>query len=369
MIFRTEAAQNKTEDIIADLNFVQHKALPAIIKNKFGDLESKEITVVKTEKFPYSTIRVIQLTDRQGSSIRLFLKRITIPNKDPQFIQQALRLETKHLQNLNKKMKGETVEHFYTSLEHQTIVTRECTGTALETLVNAYGFWWYNSPRRSVLRHTLPVQCGNWLKRYHETTTQQNRDLTPWYNYLSGEMFWRVRHLKDLLPDHSTLLQSTFESFNSDLKLLDPNGSICLYHGDFAPHNIFYNQQNICIIDFFGARTGHPIIDLINFVASIASRAESPFYPSSRIKVFCYKFISAYGTILGDEKRLVSLLLRLQTVKRLLVLSNNNPSGVAGKIAAKRAINWHLEYLKNSQSGQKNKVDAGPWPFLYFDTI
>ncbi|MEZ0148367.1 MAG: phosphotransferase [Candidatus Reddybacter sp.] len=369
MISSIGSAQNKTEDIIADLNFVQHKELPAILQAQFGNFESKKIRIIKTETFPYSTIRIIQLSNGQDTPIRLFLKRITIPNKEASFIQQALGKETELLQCLNRKMEGETVEHVYTSLQHQTIVTRECAGIALESSINAYSFWWHNGRRSSALRHTLPALCGNWLKRYHETTLQKDKDLTPWYNYLSGEMIWRARQLKDLLSDHTSLLESLVENFTRDLKLLDQFGSISSYHGDFAPHNIFYKQQNICIIDFFGARTGHPIIDLINFIASIASRAESPLYPGTRIRTFCYQFMKSYGTTLESEQKLVSLLLQLQAVKRLLVLTNNRQSGLVEKIAAKRAIGWHLQYLKNSLTRKNVRGDRGPWPFLFLDTL
>lgn len=361
-----QPAKNQTSNITADLDCVQNTLLPEILKEQFPNAELNTLTTVRTLVYPYSTIRIIQYLDKQKTASTLFIKRITVPNKELITVKNNLRNETVLLQQLNREMSGETVELIHSFPEQQIIVTKECPGKATDSLINAYSFWWKNSPH---LRDNLPTHCGNWLKRYHLITGQESQDLTTWLDYLSGEMIWRIRALKEQQPKNAKLFENISDSFLQKLNQIDTQGYSCSYHGDFAPHNIFYDNNRIRVIDFYDAQTGHPIIDLVNFISSIATRSESPLYPKLRIKKFCQQFLAAYGQLTERQPELASLLFLLQSIKRLLVLESSAPSRLDNKLINYQAKRQHIYYLNNYINNKNDAKIVGPWPYLNLSAL
>jgi len=359
-----QSAKNKASEVDIDLNFVQENLLPEVLKVKFKNSEYNKLTLVENLNQPYSTIRVIQFQDEHNNPVTLYLKRITIPNKKIATVKESLLNETSLLQKVDTKMKGATAEHIGVFPEQQIIVTKKCPGLPVDSIINTYGFWWKNNLRHNTHSDNIPALCGNWLKRFHRVTGEENQDLAAWYSYLSGEMIWRTRILKERLPRYSELFKEISDNFTNELKHIQSMGYLCTYHGDFAPHNIFYGEEKIRVIDFYGARMGHPLIDKINFIASIACRAESPLYPKSRIKIFCQQFLTAYGQTLDKSTELIPLILLLQSIKRVIVLSSNIPTRPDGRLINQSAIHRHISYLKDYLQEKNNAKKLGPWAFL-----
>lgn len=356
--------KEKISDVNNDLDLVQNTLLKKVIRDKFKDCDYNNIQFIKSMTYPYSSIRIVKFTDEKGNPVILFIKRITTPKKKLADVREKLEHEASLLQLLNKEMSGEAVELIGIFPEQQTIVTKECTGSAIDTHINAYTFWWKNDVAQKNSRDKLALLCGSWLKRYHQTTGQQNKDLEPWYDYLSGEMLWRARTLKERLPEHSKLFQEISETFRAKLKGIQQQGYTCTYHGDFSGHNIFHDEGVIKVIDFYDAKPGHPLIDLINFIASLAYRSENPLYPKQRIRVFCHNFLKGYGKMLGRNDELASLILLLQSIKRLLVLESNMPTRLDSKTIRHRASCRHIQYLEDYLLEKNNAHALGPWPFL-----
>lgn len=359
-----QSAKNKASEVNIDLDFVQKNLLPKVLKVKFKNSEYNKLTFVENLSQPYSAIRVIQFQDESNNPVTLYLKRITIPNKKIATVKESLLNETSLLQKINTAMKGATAEHIAVFPEQQIIVTKKCPGLPVDSIINTYGFWWRNNISKKIYRDNIPALCGNWLKRFHIATGEENQDLTPWYNYLSGEMIWRTRILKERLPKHSELFENISDSFTNELRKIKTQGYLCTYHGDFAPHNIFYDEGKIRVIDFYGARVGHPLIDIINFIASIVCRAESPLYPKSRVKKFCQQFFTAYGQGFDKSTALAPLILLLQSMKRVLVLSSDTPTRLDRKLITQHAMHQHISYLKDYLQENNNAHKNGPWAFL-----
>ena len=350
--------------INADLDRAETDLLPAPLYKKFPNTTGNTIKTVNTMDLPYSSIRVLQVANPPGPSIEVFLKRITIPGKEQNIIKEALIRETRLLEKLNRHLPEESVELIASFPEHQTIATRACSGQPVDKLINSYPFWWQTGLRHNTQRQRLAQLCGDWLKRYHALTEQHEQHIKPWYDYLCGEMDWRIQALKQGRTQHSSLYSQVAERFYSDLSEQEQYGTTNIYHGDFAPHNIFDNQKKISVIDFFGAQTGNKLMDLLNFIAAIASRAESPLYPKGRINTFCQQFIAAYDPSVNIQDTLAVPLLILQTVKRLLVLQNNKPRRADHKLAHQRSMHWHHQYLGSYLKDQYPLITKGPWPFL-----
>ena len=357
-----QSVENKAPDI--DLDFVQGKLLPEVLKNKFINSKWQDLKTVKNQNCPYSSIRIVEFLDEENSVVTLFLKRITMPNRTTATIKKALHNETTLLEKMKSGMQGAAVELIETFPEQQVIVTKKCPGEPIDSSINAYGFWWKNNAYHNSYRESIAGQCGTWLKQYHTLTGKKEEDLRPWYNYLTGEMTWRNRALNEQLPQYEALFNEVADYFISGLQGISDQGYSCTYHGDFSPHNIFYDGSKVRVIDFFDAKTGHPIIDQINFIASIASRAESPLYPKSRIKTFCHKFLMGYGQGFDKNTELVSLMLLLQSVKRLLVLANNRPTRPDKLLINKAAISLYINHMADHIKNRKNARQIGPWPFI-----
>ena len=356
-------------DAISDLDIVENSLLPDIRQLYCPGTKKIEFTTIKTTSYPYSVIRTVRYLNKQNELTTLYIKRITIPNKEPNIVEQALLKEDRLLRILNKDMAGETVEHIATFPEQQSIVTKECPGTPTDLLLNRYSFWWMNTRQKQVLRNNIPALCGSWLKRFHSFTEEKDLPLTPWYDYLSGEIIWRTRMLKAMKPSYSKLLESCSKQFREELKELESSGLTHLYHGDFAPHNIFYSNQKIRVIDFYGAKVGHALMDLINFIASIAIRLESPFYPHWRVRNFCTQFLTHYGSIPAIDPRLPVLLLILQSVKRLLVIAQNSASGSVPPLVAYSTERQYISYLENYRQNNEKALKIGPWRCLDLSSL
>ena len=361
--------KEKMSDVNNDLDLVQTKLLKKVIRDKFKDCDYNNILVMKNMTCPYSSIRIVKFSDGKGNPVILFIKRITIPKKKLGDVREKLMSEASLLQLLNKEMSGEAAELVEIFPEQQIIVTKKCSGSAIDTLMNDYTFWWKNTLAQKESRDKLALLCGGWLKRYHLTTGQHNKDLEPWYDYLSGEMLWRARTLKERLPEHSQLFQDISEIFRDQLKDIKYLGYACTYHGDFSGHNIFYDEDSIKVIDFYDAKIGHPFIDLINFIASLAYRSENPLYPKDRIESFCHSFLKGYGEMLERNNELASLMLLLQSIKRLLVLESRMPTRVDRMIIGRRASCQHIQYLKDYLLEKNNTRALGPWAFLNLTSL
>jgi len=355
---------DKLTDAINDLDVVENSLLPSVLQTHFSYTDKVSLKTIKTTTYPYSVIRTIRHLNKQKKPSTLYLKRITIPNKESIIVQQALLKEDNLLRKLNKEMSEETVELIATFPEQQTIVTKECLGTPTDLLLNPYRFWWQSSSQKQALRNNLPALCGDWLKRFHSLTEQKEQELASWHNYLSGEMIWRIRLLKELKSGYSKLFDDCSEQFTDELKQLEISGLTHSYHGDFAPHNIFYSDQKIKVIDFYGAREGHALMDLINFIASIATRSENLLYPHWRIRKFCEQFLNAYGIVPAFDPKLLALLLVLQSIKRLLVLAQYSTSGAVPSLIAHRAEQQQILYIENYQQQNEKALKTGPWRSL-----
>jgi len=100
---------DKLTDAINDLDIVENSLLPNILQTDFS-YANPSLKTIKTTTYPYSVIRTVRPADKQTKPSTLYLKRITIPNKESTIVQQVLLKEDNLLRKLNKEMAGETVE-------------------------------------------------------------------------------------------------------------------------------------------------------------------------------------------------------------------------------------------------------------------
>jgi hypothetical protein len=344
-------ASDKTpEEIISDLDYVQ-SALPEVLKDNPRVSQNSPMKLIRETAYPYSRIRVVEFQGASRDKRRLYLKRVSIPNRQPRIISKLIAREQAFLQKLNRLMPEESVKLITAFPEYCTMVTEECAGEALDSSIGSRIYSVFPSLNGS-RNEQLFFQCGDWLRRFHATFRKEHSNLRPWYDYLSGEMIWRIKLLKKELPAHNDLLNVCNHRFSEDLGALETKGTSHIYHADFAPHNIFLNNDRLQVIDFFGIKRGHGILDIINFLFSIAPKLENPLRPKKQYKRFCRAFLSGYGSIDLPDPGVPDLILLLQSVKRLLVLASFANTGNLGRtFIARRNMNMHIAHLKLYASG------------------
>lgn len=347
------------ETAVADIEKVL-SMLPLLIKEHYQTDYLPEILVIRDYTYPYSHIRVVEFKRVSNDAIRLFIKRIIPNNKSKTSIQSAITTEADLLKRIEPLMSSGVVRLIGIFPDQLCLVTEETQGLQMDSLTNSLPLWWWQKD----LHHNIATLSGDWLKQFHQATITKERGLHAWYDYLSGEMIWRSRLLIEHMPEHEILLKNCHKRYESDLNKLEKNGFIYRYHGDFAPHNIFFHNNKIQVIDFYASRQGHGLMDMVNFISSIATHSESPLYPKQVIKKFCYQFLDAYGQINSPDPRLPALILVLQAVKRLTVLatasSSKNPFSQINN-----SQKWYLDYLHLYLDDTfLEKTTNGPWPFM-----
>jgi len=351
--------------MVADLDCVQSK-LPSILCHRFNISHLPSLHLVEETAYPYSRMRVIEFKTDSALSKRLYLKRIAAPDAGAYIPETIVAREEKFLIQLNKKMPHESVHLVAAFPEYCTTVTEECGGQLLGSIIHSSPYWGLRSSD-SCRNEELYYLCGKWLRKFHNCSKQERSNLRPWYNYLSGEMIWRIKQLSEDLPKHEYLLNSCNQRFLDDLDSLEPNGVSHMYHGDFAPHNIFVSNETIQTIDFSGIKRGHGISDVINFLSSISPQPENLLPPRAFFRRFCQAFLAGYGPIDLPDPRISDLLLALQSVKRLFVLTQTQKNcGYLKALLASRSANLHLSHLQSYiAKSNGNAISHGPWPYLY----
>ena len=315
-----DASELNSDRMVVDLDHVQ-SVLPSILRDSFNISHLPSLRLVEETAYPYSRMRVVEFETDSAQKVRLYLKRIVVPDAGAYVSERIVAREENFLLQLNKKMPHESVHLVAAFPEYGTTVTEECGGQSLGSIVHSSPYW---GLRRSdsCRNEELYFLCGEWLQKFHNVSKQERSNLRPWYSYLSGEMIWRIKQLSEDLPKHEHLFKTCSQRYIDDLDSLNRNGTSHMYHGDFAPHNIFFGNETIRVIDFTSIKRGSGISDVINFLSSISPQPENFLPPRALFRRFCKAFLAGYGPISVPDPRISDLLLVLESVKRLFVLTD-----------------------------------------------
>jgi len=297
--------------------------------------------------YPYSCIRFLDWESDVEGTKRFFLKRVDLPNKTRKEIAELLKQEEELNVSLSKTMEHEVVEVVAVFPSLCVIVTLECPGRPLESYLGNRLAWW----RGQLL--PLAEKAGDWLRRFHRASARGEKVLLDWFYFLTGEMEWRSRQLGERLPGQQALFRSLVVEFEKQLLALDAKRPTCLYHGDFAPHNLFVHGGRLCAIDFSAAREGVGVMDVVNWIGWVGALSERSLFPSWRLERFLYRFWTAYALNGRCDLDLMPLLLVLQVAKRAHLLSEKGETP---------AFHAYLRYLERFVEGDGQAQRRGPWP-------
>jgi serine/threonine protein kinase len=359
---RQSATQPTPDPISLDLDSVQD-ALGSALRSRLRGEGEPRLIRSEDASFPYSRVRHLRF-DQSGARVDIFLKRV-VPSHGPlERVKSRLKREAELLSQLGQQMPGRVVPFVALFIDQLTLVTEGCRGDQFDHLLvgSPISVWWPQSRRRLI---KISTGCGAWLERFHSLTRDPYGDLGEWLEFQSGEAEWRARQLTDLDPRNSGLYQGCAKKLDSELSACRLPGLGCTTHGDYAPHNIFVDEDDqIQVLDFFAAQRGHPLADVVNYIAKIACFAESPLFPKTTARALCEAFLAGYRKLHPSEHQVLRLLLVLQTLKRMLVLRSRR-TGRAMALVADPCRDWYAPYLESYLStGSRDASTTWPWPFV-----
>ncbi len=278
------------------------KATNAFLDNIERYYNTTEKPIVKTvteNRYSYSYIRVLKLIwDSRVSTV--YLKRI-VHTRPEEITRNQLEIEC----NLIKRLTGQFTDcsKYANSIvrqvacfpEYIVTVTEECTGDNFQDFIGEKGRW-YHYPFMIDEMEDYCRSSGEWLKLFHHFTKKSNVSNKEVFDWIKGEIIWRIRLLKN---KKTTLVSFLEKVFN---KMVDDLSSACVdnvlvtgMHGDYAPHNIFVEHGLIRIIDFSEFKYGSNYCDVINFVSKLSQLKASPLYKNIHITRCQEAFIRGYG--------------------------------------------------------------------------
>ena len=151
--------------------------------------------------------------------------------------------------------------------DYNAVITKECTGTLLNKYLQTR-FPLFSKDR--TIKHFM--NCGLWLRKYHEFYKYDNKSVEEYDTYLS-----------------QFLLKYNREP-------LDSLNYITLCHNDYSPRNIFVADNSVEVIDFVGSHTGFPEQDILFFKNYVYKAKFNMFY-SRKFKAEMVKaFDFGYGS-------------------------------------------------------------------------
>lgn len=323
-----------------------------------------KLKILRQESYPYSVVRMVKAEGSGLGQNTYYIKRLLVQEQRRKRAADQCRKEAQLLAVLKDRMPAEVVEFVLANPERLITITRACTGVKFSELFRGYFLRQHLGTYKRKLVH-ISAHCGDWLRRFHATTNATGESLADWIDYQCGEAEWRADELSILDPGNKLFYERIARNLEKDFKRLALPPRSSMIHRDFAPHNIFVNPTHIQVLDFTDTQQGHGAMDVVNFIASLASRCEHRLVTIKLAKTMCAEFLGSYGGLSEEDRQLYKLLLVLQSLKRLLVLHQRENAGFWSRIS-QNGMRWHLTYLELfiEITGRNEALLAGPWPFL-----
>ena len=361
-------SNNYTDDLACDLTLAR-QSLVEHLRIKAGNQEPVKLNIISQKSYPYSVICVVEAISSGSIVGRYYIKRLLLRAGGRAGAERQCIQEARLLRKLNDRMPSETVELALVMPEQLIMITAECAGMSFSRMLRWYSIRCFQKPYQQQLVDNS-ARCGDWLRRFHTVSKTEKEGFRGWTNFLCGEVDWRVKELSMHDPENKATYAAVADKLKRDLKRLPLSPGTSMIHRDFAPHNIFVDEDHIQVLDFSDVQDGHGLMDVINYIASLASRCEYRLVSAKLVHKMCVVFIQTYGGISDDDVDMFNLLLLLQSLKRLLVLYQSQGALLWDSII-KSGKAWHYEFLSAyiNDAHDTKKLLEGPWPFMDLNQV
>lgn len=170
---------------------------------------------------------------------------------------------------------------------------------------------------------TLSRRCGEWLRRFHDTTRIAKGE-AKWDETLS----YCQRRLDLLVAEPQTGIDAkTGESIRASLvRCIDEAralpGTVCGRHNDFAGHNMIVTEgDGISVLDFSMFDQDSPAFDYFSFIHKMDVLRHDPFISASICDQLVRAFESGYGSAPKDVRAARDIVYCRLNIAKLLTLA------------------------------------------------
>ncbi len=301
-------------------------------------------------RHPYS--ETLRLQIMAGSSERVVwvkLPRIRPDNAD--FVADRIHAEYRILEKLDAHFRDRrdlnVVRPVAVLDTPLALITEEAPGSTLQkTLVRGGRFpavlW------RTTRLLQLSRLCGEWLRRFHETTLSRN-DEAKW----DDTRAYCEHRLELLVGESASGVDSRLAERirNRLVACIDearriPN-TIAGRHNDFAGHNIIVSKDGgISVLDFSMFDHDSVAFDYFSFIHKLEMLPHDPVIPTALGDRLIAAFVQGYGETPPDVESLKDIVYCRLNLAKLLTLVSRTPGNPLLRRYSERLERVHLEWLQ-----------------------
>lgn len=189
--------------------------------------------------------------------------------------------------------------------ETLSLLTEEVIGAELETLFSGAALLIRRAPLKKALE--MAELAGMWLKQFQLMT--KNSDMAVSHIALAHYCQERLDYLiAKQVPGFTKNMTDKLYSLVdiADRQVFPEHIFYCGCHGDFAPHNIITDRQNLSVLDFTDYRLDINLFDPINFMEKVGRMHGYFRYRHAVVEQLNYHFQRGYGLLSEDVVSSVS---------------------------------------------------------------
>lgn len=211
--------------------------------------------------------------------------------------------------------------------EQYTLVTEECIGDTLSSIIVNYAKW-YPTKQKLKFLNKICYNCGLMIRNIHEATQRDGLfDIQELIEYIDIRLRKSVADERTVFNEE--MRQKILKYLRNQALLINKNDlRIAGTHGDFGPENIFVENQTVKSMDYADFPNGSIYQDITYFYQRLENFMHKPIFRPRTIHALQNAFCQGYG-LEADPQKPIFMMFRVRHV------INNFRSIFLGKIIPK----------------------------------
>ena len=208
--------------------------------------------------------------------------------------------------NLYETTKYSAIKMIACFHEYYALVTEECLGDLLSSIIIKYGKLYPDKQSCNYLK-SMCYNCGLLLKNIQDTTWQ-GKIFDPYelIEYIDIRLKKLVRDERMVFDEK--MRQGILEYLRKQTVLIDKDDlRIAGVHGDFGPNNILVENQTVKVMDYADFQYGSIYQDITYFYQRLENFLHNPIFSPGTIIVLQDEFCKGYSPQINIEHPLFTM--------------------------------------------------------------
>ncbi len=235
-------------------------------------------------------------------------------------------------------------------LDYYAIVTEECQGDSLNSIIIKYGRLYPNKQRCNYLK-SICYNCGLLLKNIHDTTQQDEIfDIHELIEYIDIRLNKLVAD-KQMVFDEKMRQGILKYLGKQSLMVAKDDLRIAGTHGDFAPNNLLVENQTVKIMDCADFQYSSIYRDITYFYQRLENFLHNPIFRPGTINALQDAFCKGYNPQINIASPLFTIFRIRHVINnfRSIVLKTTVPKGKCVSLHVKmfneRILKIYIKWL------------------------